>query len=187
MYDNFYGVFLPQPLIWKPVKSFEGLYEVSNYGNIRSLDRLRTWVRKDDNSLVSRVFKGKEMTLKLKATGYKEVHLRDEDRSHYWTVHKVVSEAFHDNLTLPVIDHKDDDKTHNTLWNLQRCTVKFNTEKAYASGKLVAGNDGYKRKLSDEIKNKVKDLLSENVSIRAIERELGVSQRSIARIRDGEI
>ena len=187
MYDKFYGVFLPQPLIWKGVRGFEGLYEVSNYGTVRSLDRVRTWIRKDGNKLVSRLFKGKDMKLKLKSTGYLEVHLRDEERSHYWNVHKLVSEAFHTDLTLPVIDHKDDNKTHNSLWNLQRCTVKFNTKKAQMAGQLLSGDAGYQRKLSDELKITTRSMLSEGKSMRYISKELGISQRSVARIRDGVI
>lgn len=187
MYDKFYDVFLPQPFIWKPVRGFEGLYEVSNYGTVRSLDRVRSWVRKDGNKLITRLFKGKDMTLKLKNTGYVEIHLRDDGRSHYWNVHKLVSEAFHCDLTLPVVDHKDDNKTHNSLWNLQRCTVEFNTKKAYRKGQLVSGNEGYQRKIPDEVKVTARVMLSEGKSLRWIAKELNISQKSVARIRDGVI
>lgn len=187
MYDKFYNIVLPQPQIWRPVKHYEGLYEVSNYGTVRGLDRLRTWYSSYHKKEVTRLFKGKVMSCKLKSTGYLEVHLRDEERHNYWTVHKLVSEAFHEDLSLPVIDHKDDCKVCNLLWNLQRCTVQFNTKKATDSGKNTAGNKGYTRKLSEDIKSLIRKLLSEGTSIRKIERETGVSQRSIARIRDNII
>lgn len=187
MYDSFYDVVLPQPEIWKPVKGYEGLYEVSNYGVVRSLPRKRSWWREDIQSYTTRVFKGKIMTAKLKSTGYKDVHLRDESRHNYWTLHKIVSEAFHEDLHLPVIDHKDDNKGHNFLWNLQRCTVQYNTEKAFKNGQLISGNSGYRSKLPDQVKDVVRNLLQQGLSMRRIEREVGVSQRSIARIRDGEI
>ncbi|AUR84668.1 NUMOD4 protein, partial [Vibrio phage 1.063.O._10N.261.45.C7] len=187
MYDKFYEVFLPQPLEWRAVKDYEGLYEVSNYGNVRSLDRERTWFREDIQAVCTRVFKGINLTNKLKDTGYLEVHLRDEERHNYWTVHKLVSEAFHKDLDLPVVDHKNDNKTCNFVWNLQRCTVKFNTTKAVANGQLVSGNTRYTNKLSETLKDSVRTLLAEGVSIRKIERDLPISQRSIARIRDGLI
>lgn len=58
------------------------------------------------------------MTAKLKSIGYKDVHFSDKDRHNYWTLHKIVSEAFPEDLSLPVIDHKDANKENNLLWNL---------------------------------------------------------------------
>ena len=185
MYDKFYDVVLPQPQIWKPVRHYEGLYIVSNYGEVRSLDRERTWYRKDIDRYCTRVFKGKLMSCKLKDNGYTEVHLRDEDRHNYWTTHKIVSEAFEEDLTLPVIDHKDDVKTHNFLWNLHRCTVQYNTKKY--SNSESCGNERYQKRIPEDMKTLVRALLSEGVSMRKIERENDISQRSIARIRDGLI
>lgn len=185
MYDKFHDVVLPQKEVWVPVRGYEGLYEVSNYGNVRSLDRYRTWYSKYHKKEVTRLFKGKIMTNKLKDTGYLEVHLRDEERHNYWTVHKLVSEAFHEDLSLPVIDHKNDDKVCNFLWNLHRCTAQYNTKKASDQGKVVSGNKGYTRRISEDKKELVRSLLSEGWSIRKIERECEISQRSIARIRDG--
>ena len=185
MYDDFYGVVLPQPEVWKPVRHYEGLYVVSNYGQVKSLDRERTWYRKDIDRYCTRVFKGKLMTSKLKYTGYTEVHLRDDKRHNYWTTHKIVSEAFEDDLTLPVIDHKDNIKTNNVLWNLQRCTVQYNTKKS--SNSESCGNIRYQNRISENMKSIVRVLLNEGVSMRKIEKENNISQRSIARIRDGLI
>ncbi|CAL9986283.1 HNH endonuclease [Vibrio phage F99] len=185
MYDKFYDVVLPQNELWVPVKGYEGLYEVSNYGQVRSLDRYRTWFSEYHKGEVTRLFKGKILTNKLKDTGYEEVHLRDEDRHNYWTVHKIVSEGFHKDIKLPLIDHKNDIKNCNLLWNLHRCTAQYNTKKAVNQGKVISGNTGYTRKISEEKKELVREKLKEGWSIRRIERECEISQRSVARIRDG--
>ena len=187
MFDKFFEVFLPQPQIWKPVKGYEGLYEVSNYGNVRSLDRQTTWYNSLKGGYCTRVFYGKMMTNKLTSDGYEEVHLRGEGRSNYWRVHKLVSEAFHNDLKLPVFDHKDDIKDHNALWNLRRCSVQFNTKKAVKIDPTLSGNNRYSNKISDEIKQETRKLLAEGVGIRKIVNILGISQRSIARIRDNLI
>lgn len=187
MYDNFYKVVLPQPMIWLPVRGYEGLYKVSNYGQVRSLDRVRTWYSDYHGCTVTRTFTGKLLNNKYKDTGYEEVHLRDEERHNYWTVHKIVSEAFHEDLHLPVIDHKNDIKDCNLEWNLLRCTYKYNTKKAADQGKVVSGNIGYKRKVPEYLKVGVRNLLAQGKSIRSIARSHPISQRSIARIRDGLI
>lgn len=188
MYDKFYDVVLPQQEVWKDVKGFCGVFQVSNYGNVKSLDRVRTWVRKGSTKTTSRLFKGKVLTNKVKSTGYEEVHLRNCDQNVYRAVHRLVAEAFKPNADgLPVVDHKDDNKLNNYAWNLQWCTVQFNTKKAEQSGLLKCGDAAYKRRLPPEIKEEVRVCLSKGHSIRSIEVQLGISQRSIGRIRDGVI
>lgn len=108
--------------IWKPVVGFEGLYEVSNLGRVKSLPRRTT--------------RGGLMTLDYHLTGYVYVGLSDGKRKKTCRVHRLVLEAFTDYRSGRglVIDHKDCDKTNNRLDNLEAVTPKVNAQRAIANG-----------------------------------------------------
>lgn len=185
MYDSFYQVVLPQPEIWKKVVGFEDSHEVSNYGNVRSIERVVHYTLQNGSSR-KRTFPSKTLKHKIIEDGYVDIHLRSQGKNKHWRLHKIVSEAFHNVEDGTVVDHKNDLKDCNVLWNLKRCDVSYNTKKASEEGSNRTGNKVYAQPLSDEVKQQVRDLL-QTKSIRAIAREVGISQRSIARIRDGLI
>lgn len=91
--------------IWKEVKGYEGLYEVSNLGRVRSLDYLHT---------------GQKRLLKLhknKKNGYLYVQLCKNGKATTKRVHRLVAEAFLENpLGLPEVNHKDECKTNNFVF-----------------------------------------------------------------------
>lgn len=112
--------------VWKPVKGYEGLYEVSNLGRVKSLPRTTT--------------KGGLMSLKPNMHGYVCVQLSKNGVIEMKRVHILVMEAFRgfkkgrgydpDN----VIDHLDCDKTNNRLENLDVCTQKENDRRQREHG-----------------------------------------------------
>ena len=109
--------------IWKPVAGYEGLYEVSNQGNVRSVDRYvsNNW----KNGL--RLIKGKVLNYGCTLGGYKQVHLSKNGSQEPLYVHRLVAEAFLQNPDcLPEINHKDEDKTNNRVENLEWCDRKYN-------------------------------------------------------------
>lgn len=101
--------------IWKPVKDFEGLYEVSNFGRVRSFE-------KGCNH--------PEMILKpiVKSDGYTLVNLYYAHRkfkARY--VHRLVAQAFIPNPNnYPQVNHKDENKQNNRAENLEWCTAHYN-------------------------------------------------------------
>lgn len=106
--------------IWKDIKDYEGLYEVSNLGRVRSLNYNKT---------------GEIRLLKVQkhSDGYLQVGLRKDGKQKLYTVHRLVCEAFIPNPDgLPCVNHIDEDKTNNHVWNLEWCTVKYNTN--YGTG-----------------------------------------------------
>jgi len=109
----------PMEEVWKPIDGYEGLYEVSNLGRVRSLE-----FRNNQTS-----FKRKKiMSATDNGHGYLIVCLRrgGHKRSSRY-VHRLVAQAFIPNPdNLPVIDHIDHDRSNNVVTNLQWLTQKDN-------------------------------------------------------------
>ena len=107
--------------LWKDIKSFEGLYQVSTWARVRSLDR---WVVYKNG--VKRFFKGKILKIFYYSSGYYMVELNKKCKKKY-LLHRLVAEAFIPNPdNLPCVNHKDEDKTNNYPYNLEYCTHKYN-------------------------------------------------------------
>ena len=107
---------------WRPVVGYEGLYEVSNTGQVRSVGRYYV------NSLGKRFFlKGKILSLSDNGRGYLTAHLTRDKKSSSKYIHRLVAEAFILNVDgLPAVNHKDEDKTNNSVENLEWCNNDYN-------------------------------------------------------------
>lgn len=111
--------------IWKNVVAYDGLYEVSNFGRVRSLDRYVRHSRSKNNDLVLK--KGKILNEKDNGHGYKSVHLTVNRQTEDKYIHRLVAQAFLDNPNnCPEVNHKDENKSNNCLDNLEWCTSKYN-------------------------------------------------------------
>lgn len=107
--------------IWKPIKGYEELYEVSNYGRIRSFDR---WC---SHRRGKQLKKGKILKLFKDTSGYLCVKLCKNTNQRQFKVHRLVAQAFIPNPNnLPQINHKDECKTNNIVSNLEWCDRKYN-------------------------------------------------------------
>lgn len=101
--------------IWKDIEGYEGKYQVSNTGKVRSLNY--------------RGNTGKTKVLKqdTKDNGYKIIDLYKNGKRKDYLVHRLVALAFIPNpLNLPQVNHIDEDKTNNAVWNLEWCTPEYN-------------------------------------------------------------
>lgn len=114
---------------WLKVKGFEGLYEVSDLGRVRSLDRNIKQLNNGTECI--RFYKGKLLTLKKEKNGYFTVHLRNREISKHLKVHRLVAQAFIDNpKQKPLVNHKNGVKVDNRASNLEWCTAKENSQHA---------------------------------------------------------
>lgn len=98
--------------VWKDIECYEGLYQVSNIGRIKSLKN------------------GKERILKpqLSYKGYYRIALYKKGKGTIYSVHRLVAEGFIPNPNnLPIINHKDENKLNNNSKNLEWCTYSYNS------------------------------------------------------------
>ena len=117
--------------IWKPVVGYEGLYEVSDLGRIRSLNRVVT-----RSNGVPMPLPGGVLKHHVIRKGHHTVSLWSKGRKKSFRVHRVVAEAFIPNPEAkPFALHKDDNKEDNTVENLYWGTAKENNEARVANGK----------------------------------------------------
>ena len=107
---------------WRPIEGYEGLYEVSSYGRVRSLDRyVKTCYE------AYKLHKGKILSPAKDKNGYLKVHLCCNGKHNIIRVHRLVCKAFIPNPdNLPEVNHKDEDKTNNSVDNLEWCDHSYN-------------------------------------------------------------
>lgn len=110
--------------IWKDIKGYEGLYQVSNLGRIKCLEHTCPGRYKGK----PRIVKEHIMTqVENKANGYYYVTLSNSDRGRTFTVHRLVATTFLDNPdNLPCVNHKDETRSNNCVENLEWCTSLYN-------------------------------------------------------------
>ena len=116
--------------IWKDIKDYEGYYQVSNFGKVKSLNR-KIWNGKG-------FYISKEIILKSGITkkGYLHVVLCNEGKRKTCIIHRIVAKAFLLNSNnLPEIDHLDNDGTNNYLNNLEWVTYSENRKRMYQRDK----------------------------------------------------
>ena len=108
--------------IWKDIEGYEGLYQVSNFGRVRSLKN------------------GKVRILKplTNKNGYLRVQLYKNNSLKTIFIHRLVAMAFIPNPNnLPMVNHKDEDKTNNIVSNLEWCDAKYNSNYGTARKRMI--------------------------------------------------
>ena len=136
--------------VWRPVKGFEGVYEVSSAGRVRSVNRIR-YLKSRRGKIVARQLRGNIMRVRDNGHGYKVLILRNrktgERKSCY--VHRLVAEAFIRNpQELPVINHLDYDRGNNSVKNLEWTTHRANVH--YSLGHMRKPRNGSNNRSTGE-------------------------------------
>lgn len=99
---------------WKDIEGFEGLYQVSNKGRVKSLGNNK--LRKE------KILKGGKGTC-----GHLLVHLCKDGKQAHKYIHRLVAQAFLPNpQNLPEVNHKDENPSNNQVSNLEWCDCKYN-------------------------------------------------------------
>lgn len=125
--------------IWKPVKGFEGLYEVSNLGRVKSLDRIVSRTSRPQ-TIKTRILKPCIQKLNLDFTIYQRlyVNLRKDKKTKIGKIHRLVAEAFIENpFKKPQVNHKDFNTFNNSADNLEWVYPKENTHYSMSKGRPI--------------------------------------------------
>lgn len=163
--------------IWKDVKGYEELYQVSNLGRVRSLDRLDG----ANHRLKGSIMKGCEIT-----GGYLGVTLYKNSVVSSKKIHRLVAEAFIPNSEhKPQVNHINEDKTNNMVSNLEWMTAKENNNHGTRNERI--GRAVSKSKSIPIIATNIKTGEStEFYGTRECARQLGLYQSTITRVLQGK-
>ena len=152
--------------IWKDIEGYEGLYQISNKGRVKSLkygkERIRTPVITND--------------------GYLNVILYKNTTAQHRLIHRLVAEAFIPNQdNLPEINHRDENKKNNCVENLEWCdrgyNVNYGTRNERITGRPSIAILQY---------SKSREFIKEWQSSREVERVLGIDNSNITKCCKGK-
>ena len=122
--------------VWKDIQGYEGLYQVSNQGRVRSLDR--TVKRRNQPDLP---VAGKVLSPRIGKNGYSYVILSKEAKGKTANIHRLVAEAFLDKPEgCNVVNHIDGNKENNACNNLEWCDSSKNNKHAFDTGLINKDN-----------------------------------------------
>ena len=118
--------------IWKDIQEFDGDYQVSNLGRVRSVDRMKY---AGNNSY--QLKKGVDKKIQTQKSGaYQYVNLHRDNKNHTRRIHRLVATEFIDNPNnYPIVMHIDDDPKNNCVDNLQWGTLEMNTKDMILKGR----------------------------------------------------
>ena len=103
---------------WRPIEGYEGLYEVSNTGRVRSLDKYDS---------MNRFLRGRILRLFTDGLGYLRAQLYSNSKRKSFLVHRLVAQAFIPNPdNLPQVNHRDENPSNDNVDNLEWCDGKYN-------------------------------------------------------------
>lgn len=145
--------------LWKEIKGYEGYYEISSFGKVRSIRR------------------NKILKTEISPKGYERVGLMKQGKRKVYRVHRLVAEMFIENpCNYPQINHIDENKTNNIVNNLEWCSAKYN---------MNYGNVGKKRKPVLQY-SKDGTFISRYDSIADAEKATNIITQSISRCAKGK-
>ena len=162
--------------IWKDFDGYKGLYQVSNMGNVKSLER-NVWCGRG-------YYKAPERILKPSKTnwGYLRVTLYKDGKSKHYLVHRLVASAFCENPHgYNNVNHKDENKQNNKASNLEWCDSSYNNtynDRAKKAGRKLR-NDPNRSKAVIAI-DKITGLIIEFPSAHEASRQTKINQGNIS-------
>ena len=163
---------------WEDIENYEGFYQVSNYGRVKSLSR------KISNGTGFYISKEKILNGHINSKGYIQVELKGNPV----LVHRLVAKAFIPNVdNKPQVNHIDGNKANNRVENLEWCTNSENQIHAYKNGlNIHSGKSGRPKKKVCQIDLKTGKIINIFNSIAEARRSLGVSKDNISQVCNGK-
>lgn len=148
--------------IYKEVKGFEGLYEISTYGNLKSIGR---FVNSSIKNQIKVFRKPKLIKPSLDKYGYHKVVLRKDGKKFNRTIHQLVALAFIKNTNnYKSINHKDTIKINNNYLNLEWCTPGMNNAHGVVNHLFASGEKNANTILTTNQVKEIRELRSKGLS-----------------------
>jgi len=176
---------------WLPIAGFEGLYEVSDFGRVRSLDRIVE--SKNHPSQQRRLLRGRLLcqTTNKPARGCyirKQVKLHKENKLHTFNVARLVAESFIPNPSNhPFVLHLDDDATNNKVANLEWGTHEENCRQAAERNRMKYGQEHHQSFFSDVDRGMAYEMLKAGEARATVAKKFKVSYRAVCDLANGSI
>lgn len=170
--------------VWKDIKNYEGMYQISSYGRVRSLDRIV-------NSSCGKTQhkRGKLLTIYYnKRVNVYEIHLRKDNKRKCFKIHRLVAEAFvynDDPINKTTVNHIDGNRANNHMDNLEWLTYSDNLEHAYTELHRPINRPKYMKRRCVSIDKNI-NVQTVYESIESASRGTGVSCTQIRRIAEKE-
>ena len=164
-----YNPIIEKDSIFKPIKDFENMYEISNYGIIKSVDR--NVICKDGQI---KPIKSRYIRPADNGHCYKFVYLWKNNKQHRYYVHRLVAETFLSNPdNLSEVNHIDNNKANNNVNNLEWCNRLYNERQKF---KHISG---YPAKPIEQIDANTNEIIAEFESMSDCERKLHMNVATI--------
>lgn len=172
------GLFTGLIEVWKPIEGYEGNYEISSFGNVKSCARFRM-SRGGFSPIREKILKRK-----LSDTGYYQIGLCKDGIKKYFSIHRLVAKAFIPNpLGKPTVNHIIPDKLNNKVSNLEWSTSKEQATHAVENNLFeIRGAPKYSKVFKQEIHQY---FIDNKCSIADLARKYNISSRTAGRIASG--
>lgn len=166
---------------WRDVVGYEGFYQVSSLGRVRSCDRV---IR--DSFGHNRFRRSRLLSPTIDKYGYYKLHLSKNNVRGYFTIHVLVAKAFLGNRPDGLqVNHINGVKTDNCLGNLEYVSGSRNIVHAQDMGLKPVGSRCWQAKLSEADVSNIKLLISQGARIVDIAKRYGVVKETISSIKQG--
>lgn len=163
---------------WRPVLGFDGLYEISNFGRVRSVSR---WVKIGNGKRLS---EGKIISQSLKS-GYPTVCLCNRGIEQHRNVHRILAEAFISGSG-DVVRHLDGDKLNCVEENLAWGSYSENEADKKGHGRSVFGESHSQSKLTIEKVRQIREMHKRGITQLSIAKSVGVGRGAVGCVIRGE-
>ena len=162
---------------WRDIKEYEGLYQISNYGNVKSLSYRRMGICK-------------ELAKIKNSNGYISASLFKKGKGKQYRIHRLVAIAFIDNsINKPQVNHKDGNKQNNSVNNLEWATKSENEKHSVKNNLRIMPKSDYENNGNSKLTKKdvieINLLINNNLKIKDIAWKYNVSYYAIWAIKKG--
>lgn len=164
----------------KPIKNYEGLYEISEFGNIYSVEKIVKCGRKGSSI---RKQERKEKIPRFNKNGYKRVSICKEGIRKTYSIHRLVAITFIEGDSGLTVNHKDGNKLNNHYSNLEFISRTENVKHAYRTG--LTKSVGVNSVLSKLSEKEVKEILKSDLTLQKLADKYNVHKSTIHRIKKG--